>query len=38
MVSSYYLSVEETARRYLGLQPNANTTKLYRNQRNGSSM
>jgi tetratricopeptide (TPR) repeat protein len=36
MVSSYYLSVEETTRTYLKLPHNANTMKLYRNQRNGS--
>jgi hypothetical protein len=36
MVSSYYLSVDENARTYLGLPPNANTMKLYRNQGGGS--
>jgi hypothetical protein len=36
MVSSYYLSVDEIARTYLGLPNNANTMKLYRNQRDGT--
>jgi hypothetical protein len=36
MVSSYYLSVDETARTYLGLQPNAAPMKLYRNRRDGT--
>jgi tetratricopeptide (TPR) repeat protein len=36
MVSSYYLSVDENARTYLGLPNNGNTMKLYRNQRDGS--
>jgi hypothetical protein len=35
LVSSYYLSVEESARSYLGLRQNANTMKLYRNRRDG---
>src|SRR6185503_18778903 len=35
-VSSYFLSIEETARSYLGLPPNAQTMKLYRNMGNGS--
>ncbi len=34
-VSSYYLSVDETARTYLGLPRNAPTMKLYRNLGNG---
>ena len=34
-VSSYYLSVEEIARSYIGLPTNANTMKLYRNLGNG---
>ena len=33
--SSYYLSVEETARSYLSLPLNATTMKLYRNSRDG---
>jgi tetratricopeptide (TPR) repeat protein len=36
MVSSYYLSVDENARTYLGLRNNGNTMKLYRNRRDGS--
>jgi tetratricopeptide (TPR) repeat protein len=36
MVSSYYLSVDENARTYLGLPPNATTMKLYHNERDGS--
>jgi hypothetical protein len=35
LVSSYYLSIGETGRRYLGLPRNANTMKLYRNLGNG---
>jgi hypothetical protein len=35
LVSSYYLSVDETARGYLGLPANANTMKLYRNVGGG---
>jgi tetratricopeptide (TPR) repeat protein len=35
-VSSYFLSIDETARSYLGLPPNAQTMKLYRNMGNGS--
>ena len=35
LVSSYYLSVDETARGYLGLPPNAETMKLYRNLGGG---
>ena len=35
-VTSYFLSIEETARSYLGLPPNAQTMKLYRNVGNGS--
>ena len=34
--SSYYLSVEETARSYLSLPLNAATMKLYRNAKDGS--
>ena len=34
--SSYYLSIEETARSYLSLPLNAVTMKLYRNSRDGS--
>ena len=34
-VSSYYLSIDEAARSYLGQPRNATTMKLYRNQRNG---
>jgi hypothetical protein len=34
--SSYYLSIEETARSYLSLPLNASTMKLYRNARNGT--
>jgi tetratricopeptide (TPR) repeat protein len=36
LVSSYYLSVEESARSYLGLIPNATTMKLYRNRGDGT--
>ncbi len=36
LVSSYYLSVEESARSYLGLAPNATTMKLYRNDGDGT--
>ena len=36
LVSSYFLSVDETARMYLGRPPNANTMKLYRNLGNGT--
>jgi hypothetical protein len=35
-VTSYYLSIEEVARSYLGLAPNAETLKLYRNLGNGT--
>ncbi|HKE87664.1 MAG TPA: FG-GAP-like repeat-containing protein [Vicinamibacterales bacterium] len=35
-VSSYFLSIEETARSYMGLPLNAQTMKLYRNQGNGT--
>jgi FG-GAP-like repeat/ASPIC and UnbV/PPIC-type PPIASE domain len=35
-VTSYYLSIEEVARSYLGLTPNAETLKLYRNLGNGT--
>jgi len=35
-VGSYYGSVEETIRSYLGLEPNAETMKLYRNMHNGT--
>ena len=34
-VTSYYMSTEETARTYMGLPPNAETLKLYRNLGNG---
>jgi len=34
-VSSYYVSVDETIRSYLGLPPNAETMKLYKNLGNG---
>jgi hypothetical protein len=34
--SSYFLSIDETARSYLGLPPNAQTMKLYRNLGNGT--
>ena len=34
--SSYYLSIEETARSYMGLPLNASTMKLYRNAKDGS--
>src|SRR5713226_558701 len=34
-VTSYYMSVEETVRTYLGLPHNAETLKLYRNLVNG---
>jgi hypothetical protein len=36
LVSSYFLSVDETARRYLHRPPNAATMKLYRNLGNGT--
>jgi hypothetical protein len=36
LVSSYFLSVDETARRYLRRPPNAATMKLYRNLGNGT--
>ena len=35
-VTSYYTSIEETARSYLKLPNNADTLKLYRNMRDGS--
>jgi hypothetical protein len=35
LVSSYYLSVDEIARSYVGLPTNANTMKLYKNLGNG---
>jgi len=35
-VTSYYMSVEETARTYLGLTHNAGTMKLYKNLGNGA--
>jgi hypothetical protein len=35
-VSSYFLSVDETARRYLRKPPNAGTAKLYRNRGDGT--
>jgi hypothetical protein len=35
-VTSYFTSVEETARTYLGLSHNANTLKLYRNAGDGT--
>ncbi|HEV3197810.1 MAG TPA: FG-GAP-like repeat-containing protein [Bryobacteraceae bacterium] len=35
-VSSYYMSVEETVRSYLGLPHNGGTLKLYRNLGNGA--
>jgi hypothetical protein len=35
-VTSYFFSVDETARTYLGLPHNAPTLKLYRNLRNGN--
>ena len=34
-VSSYFLSIEETARSYMGLPQNGQTMKLYRNLGNG---
>ncbi len=36
LASSYYMSVEETARTYMGLPHNAGTMKLYRNLGNGA--
>ncbi len=36
LVSSYFMSVEETARNYLGLPHNGGTMKLYRNLGNGA--
>ena len=35
-VNSYYLSIEEVARSYIGLPRNAETLKLYRNLGNGT--
>jgi hypothetical protein len=35
-VTSYFLSIEETARSYMGLPLNAQTMKLYRNLGNGT--
>jgi tetratricopeptide (TPR) repeat protein len=35
-VTSYYVSTEETLRSYLGLPPNAETLKLYRNMGDGT--
>jgi tetratricopeptide (TPR) repeat protein len=35
-VTSYYVSVEESLRSYLGLSPNAETLKLYKNLGNGT--
>jgi tetratricopeptide (TPR) repeat protein len=35
-VTSYYVSVEESMRSYLGLSPNAETLKLYKNLGNGT--
>src|SRR6185503_14918073 len=35
-VSSYYVSVDENIRSYLGLTPNAETMKLYKNLGNGT--
>jgi tetratricopeptide (TPR) repeat protein len=35
-VTSYYVSAEETLRSYLGLSPNAETLKLYRNMGDGT--
>ena len=35
-VGSYYGSVEESIRSYLGLAPNAETSKLYKNMHNGT--
>jgi hypothetical protein len=36
LVSSYYMSVEESVRTYLNLPHNGGTMKLYRNLRNGA--
>jgi tetratricopeptide (TPR) repeat protein len=36
LVSSYYVSVDEVIRSYLGLTPNAETMKLYKNLGNGT--
>ena len=35
-VTSYYVSVDESVRSYLGLPPNAETLKLYKNLGNGT--
>jgi tetratricopeptide (TPR) repeat protein len=35
-VTSYYVSVDESLRSYLGLSPNAETLKLYKNLGNGT--
>jgi len=35
-VTSYYVSVDESVRSYLGLTPNAETLKLYKNLGNGT--
>lgn len=36
LVTSYYVSVDESIRSYLGLPPNAETMKLYQNQGDGT--
>jgi tetratricopeptide (TPR) repeat protein len=35
-VTSYFVSVEESMRSYLGLAPNAETLKLFKNMKNGT--
>jgi FG-GAP-like repeat/PPIC-type PPIASE domain/ASPIC and UnbV len=35
-VTSYYVSVDETMRTYLGLAPNAETMKLFKNMKDGT--
>lgn len=36
LVTSYFVSVDETARTYLGLPHNATTLKLYKNMKDGT--
>ena len=36
LVGSYYASVDESIRGYLGLEPNAETMKMYRNKHDGT--
>jgi tetratricopeptide (TPR) repeat protein len=36
LVASYYVSVDENIRSYLGMTPNAETLKLYKNRKDGT--